>query len=98
MKRHSESAMLKLYQSWKTSGLSKTSFAKPEKISPSTFYYWAGKFEGKVKAPPSPKGFQPIVMEDIASVPVMATIRYPSGVRVEWHGDAKTIHLLKSLP
>ena len=89
--------MLQLYNSWKASGLGKKSFAIREKISPSTFYYWVGKFEGRVKEPRTRRGFHPIVLEDVVSVPVMATIRYPSGVSVEWHGGADTVHLLKSL-
>lgn len=89
--------MLQLYNSWKASGLGKKSFAIREKVSPSTFYYWVVKFESRVKEPPARKGFHPIVLEDVVSAPVMATIRYPSGVSVEWHGGADTIDLLKTL-
>jgi hypothetical protein len=97
MKRHKESSMLRLYNSWETSGLGKKSFAIQEKISPSTFYYWVAKFEGRAKELPVMKGFHPIVLEDVVSLPATATIRYPSGVSIEWHGGADSILILKTL-
>ncbi|MFT7036532.1 MAG: hypothetical protein ACJA2S_005064 [Cyclobacteriaceae bacterium] len=97
MKRHKESLMRLLYNSWETSGLGKKSFAIQEKISPSTFYYWVAKFEGRAKELPVMKGFHPIVLEDVVSLPVTATIRYPSGVSIEWHGGADSIPILKTL-
>ena len=97
MKRHSESSMRSLYREWQSSGLGKKSFAIEQSVSPSTFYYWIKKFEKSTKESTAKRGFYPIDLGDIVSEPVTATVRYPSGVVIEWRGKADTIHLLKTL-
>lgn len=95
MKRHNEEDTRGLCEAWKTSGLSQKVFSKNHGIRPSTFYYWLRKLDNSF-VPSHGKGFQSIAID--SSLPsAIAVIRYPSGVSVEWHGSADTIHLLKSL-
>lgn len=86
-----------LYEQWQSSDLSKKFFAKEHGISPSTFYYWFSKFE-KVPSSVKPvKGFKEIALDLPRVDPVTATVRYPSGVVLEWHGGSDTIDDLKAL-
>lgn len=90
--------MRTLYANWQESGLGKKAFAEQGKISPSTFYYWAKKFEKAKSKASTKKGFEPILLESVVSHPTaIAIVRYPSGVSLEWHGAPETIALLKTL-
>ena len=96
MNRHNEENMRRLCEAWRKSDLSQKAFAIDHGISPETFYYWFRKLNKSPVAPSAKKGFQTITMD--APIPsVLAVVRYPSGVIVEWQGSADTIHLLKSL-
>lgn len=103
MKRHDHEQMLNLYQQWQASGKSKTEFAEVHGIRPTTFYYWARKFE-QVESAPSP-GFQPIAIEEpLYKNPgeLMAAVQYPSGVRLELYSSFQEVsssyaQLLKTL-
>ena len=88
-----------LYEDWQSSGLSKKLFAIDQGVSPSTFYYWVSKFEKVPSSAVNPaKGFKQIAMVDRAGVSSLtATVRYPSGVVLEWHGGNHTIEDLKAL-
>jgi hypothetical protein len=98
MKRYTEASMRPHYESWQQSSLGKRAFAIESKISPSSFYYWVKKFDRSGKKSSTKKGFQPILVKDVVPMPsVTATVRYPSGVSIEWHGGSDTIHLLKTL-
>jgi transposase-like protein len=96
MNRHNEENMRGLCEAWRQSDLSQKAFAIDHGIRPATFYYWLRKLNESSVATSSHKGFQSIAM-DLPMQSVLAVVRYPSGVSVEWHGSADTIHLLKSL-
>jgi len=97
MARHNESTMRIYYDKWQCSGLSKKAFATQEGLSCSTFYYWVGKFEGSARNRSSRTGFASIAIEEVVCEAVIARVRYPSGVVVEWHGSPDTVHFLKQL-
>lgn len=103
MKRHDQEQMLNLYNQWRASGERKTDFAVSQGIRPNTFHYWVKKFEqGK---PDSSSGFQRISLPETSSQyhgEVLASIHYPTGIRVELHGSFQHlgeahVHLLKAL-
>ena len=98
MKKYTEESMRELYACWRKSDLGKKAFATEAGISPSTFYYWVKKFDHGGEGSSPKRGFRPIIVDDVVPVPaVTATVRYPSGVSIEWHGGPDTIHLLKTL-
>lgn len=86
--------MQALHTKWQDSGQSKKAFAISENIKPSTFCYWAKKFE---QSSIPTNNFLPVPLELAAELPVTATIHYPSGIRVEWHGGSEIIDQLKTL-
>src|SRR5665811_452679 len=92
MKRHDEKEMHGLYIQWIESGQSKTLFAKERDIVPTTFYYWAKKFQVRESPPSSSvrnRGFSLLTVQDSPQArnrePV-ARINYPSGISVELYG------------
>jgi len=103
MKRHDQEQMLSLYDQWQASGKSKIDFAINHGIRPTTFYYWARKFEraGSGLAP----GFRRISIEETSFTTgeLMASIHYPSGIRVDLYTSiqgcmgSSSIELLKKL-
>lgn len=103
MKRHDHGQMLNLYEEWQASGESKTNFAVSHHIRPTTFYYWARKFE-QVRSEPA-SGFRRISIEETFAEhrdEPMAAIHYPSGVRLELYPSLRgcmssEIELLKKL-
>ncbi|MEM9446856.1 MAG: hypothetical protein AAGA18_16060 [Verrucomicrobiota bacterium] len=98
MRRHNESSMRFLHEAWQSSGLSKKLFAIEQGLSPSTFYYWVTKFEKLTASSSKTSGeFEQIKLDGTVSSSVTATIRYPLGVVLEWHGGSDTIDDLKSL-
>lgn len=87
-----------LYEEWQSSGLSKKLFALAQGVSPSTFYYWVKKFENLAASSTKPaQGFEQIGLGGAEDPAVIATVRYPSGAVLEWHGSADTVQLLKAL-
>lgn len=87
-----------LYEKWQSSGLSKKLFAIGQGVSPSTFYYWVAKLDKLPSGSVKPvKGFKQIVPDRPKSDTLIATVRYPSGVVLEWYGDSDTAHHLKAL-
>ena len=90
--------MRQLYEEWQSSNLSKKLFATGHGVSPSTFYYWVAKFERVPSSSVKPaKGFKQIALDHPGVNPLTATVRYPSGVVLEWHGGSDTIDDLKAL-
>lgn len=87
-----------LHEEWQSSGLSKKLFAIEQGVSPSTFYYWVTKFEKLTRRSTNATGeFEQIKLDGTVASGVTATVRYPSGVVLEWHGGSDTIDDLKSL-
>lgn len=111
MKRHDQEQMLCLYGQWQASGKSKTNFVISHGIRPTTFYYWARKFEqahlssGQVESPPAESGFHQLSIEgtrDNNQGELMAAIQYPSGTRLELYSSFRDLsssyaQLLKTL-
>jgi hypothetical protein len=103
MKRQAHEQMLSLYNQWQASGERKTDFAISQGIRPTTFYYWIKKFEQG--EPGSASGFRRIPDVDTfnrSQGELLASIHYPSGIRVELHGSFQDfndshVHLLKAL-
>ena len=95
MKKHTYAEMRSHYETWLVSGLDKKVYAAQQNLKTSTFYYWIRKIEAKDQ--PILKGFQQIESSDTPHTSATAVVRYPSGISIEWHGSADTIHLLKSL-
>lgn len=102
MKRHDHEQMLSLYDQWQASGESKTEFAVNHGIRPTTFYYWARKFEQSG----SGSGFRRISLDEAFPEhrdEPLATIHYPTGVRLELYTSIRggmsspEIELLKKL-
>lgn len=101
--------MLSLYEQWQASGESKAHFAVSCGIRPSTFYYWARKFEqaniavGQTGRPAS--GFHHISIEGSShnnQGELIAAIDYPSGIRLKLYSSFQVlsnsyVQLLKTL-
>ncbi len=89
MKRQDEKEMQELYTQWLESGQSKTLFAKERDIVPTTFYYWAKKFQKQELMSSSPVGtggFSPLAVGDsprFLNGSVAVRINYPSGISVD---------------
>lgn len=98
MKSQTSDQMRSYYQKWLKSSISKRSFAKEHKIVVSTFYYWVNKFESALdRSSDSEAGFVRLDSATSDLPLIQAVLHFPSGVRLEWHGRADSIHLLKTL-
>lgn len=100
MKNQTSDQMRSYYKKWLESGVSKKSFAQEHNIVVSTFYYWTNKLESGSKTLSNVKpGFSRLNVPTPGSVlPIaQAVLHFPSGVRLEWHGSADSLHLLKTL-
>lgn len=99
-KQHDQEQMLSLYEQWRASKESKTNFALNHGIRPTTFYYWARKFE-QVNTE-SFSGFHQIQVPGNPPGELMAAIQYPSGTRLELYSSFQNlsssyVQLLKTL-
>lgn len=79
--------MHELYEQWRTSGLSKSSFCKQHGILANTFHYWIKKLSQAPKAASKPEsGFYqlPVCPPTLPVEPhAIAMLHFPSGIRVE---------------
>lgn len=93
MNRQDKEQMYSLYEQWQASGKSKAAFATAQGIPPSTFYYWAKKFEQETSL--SSIGFECLTIDaspNKNSGGLMAAIDYPSGVRLELYSSFEKVN------
>ncbi len=93
--------MRKLYDKWRSSGISMKAFSQRYAISPTTFSYWVKKFKkeelpipGKIRN----EGFSQIPIPDVVSntdQKALAVIHFPSGTCLELFYPAEAAFIKK---